>query len=308
MGGRRELTGQVNAKYGSGPSIMFYTHVSDQHGPYYVQAFSGGIKEAPHMLDGLLYHETDLAIREHYTDTGAFTDQVFAAAHLLGYRFCPRIRDLADKRLYIFEKAQSYPALQPIIGGILSTSRMREEWEEVLRLMSSLRKGTVTASLILRKLAAYPRQNGLAWALREFGRLERSLFTLEWMQKPELRRRVQVGLNKGESRNSLARAVFFHRLGEVRERTYEDQRYRASGLNLLTACIVLWNTVYLAEAVEALRQRGETIDANLLEHVAPLGWNHIGLTGDYNWNFASSYEMGRLRPLRLPNYNQEVAS
>ena len=58
-----------------------------------------------------------------------------------------------------------------------------------------------------------------------------------------MRRRVQVGLNKGEARNALARAVFFHRLGEIRDRGFGQQRYRASGLNLLTAASVLWNTV-----------------------------------------------------------------
>lgn len=30
-----------------------------------------------------------------------FTDHVFALCHLLGFRFAPRIRDLADKRLYV---------------------------------------------------------------------------------------------------------------------------------------------------------------------------------------------------------------
>lgn len=56
-------------------------------------------------------------------------------------------------------------------------------------------------------------------------------------------RRVSAGLNKGEARNSLARAVFFYRLGEIRDRSYENQRYRASGLNLVVAAITLWNTV-----------------------------------------------------------------
>ncbi len=98
--------------------------------------------------------------------------------------------------------------------------------------------------MMLRKLGSYPRQNGLAVALRELGRIERTLFILDWLQSVELRRRVHAGLNKGEARNSLARAVFFNRLGEIRDRSFEQQRYRASGLNLVTAAIVLWNTVY----------------------------------------------------------------
>ena len=72
---------------------------------------------------------------------------------------------------------------------------------------------------MLRKLGSYPRQNGLAAALRELGRMERTLFILDWVQSVELRRRVHAGLNKGVARNALARAVFLYRLGEIRDRS-----------------------------------------------------------------------------------------
>jgi TnpA family transposase len=98
---------------------------------------------------------------------------------------------------------------------------------------------------MMRKLSSYPRQNGLSIALRDLGRIERTLFILDWLQNVELRRRVHAGLNKGEARNALARAVFFNRLGEIRDRSFDQQSYRASGLNLVTAAIVLWNTVYM---------------------------------------------------------------
>ncbi len=105
-------------------------------------------------------------------------------------------------------------------------------------------------------MASYPRQNGLAWALREVGRIEKSLFALQWLQSPGTSKgELQVGLNKGEARNALARAIFFNRLGELCDRSYEDQRHRASGLNLMVAAIILWNTLYLAEAIETLRSK-----------------------------------------------------
>jgi TnpA family transposase len=88
-----------------------------------------------------------------------------------------------------------------LIGGSLNLKLMEQQFLEILRLGASIKQGTVTASLILRKLGSYPRQNGLALALRELGRAERTLFTLEWLQKPALRRRVNAGLNKGEARN-----------------------------------------------------------------------------------------------------------
>ncbi len=153
--------------------------------------------------------------------------------------------------------------------------------------------------MILRKLSSYPRQNSLALALREIGRIERSLFMLAWLEDPALRRRVTAGLNKGEARNSLARAVFFNRLGEIRDRSFENQRHRASGLNLVVAAITLWNTVYLERATEQMA-KSRQFDPALLQHVSPLGWEHINLTGDYTWHTNKRVAKGGFRPLRSP--------
>ncbi len=133
------------------------------------------------------------------------------------------------------------------------------------------------------------------------GRLERTLFTLDWIDDPELRREAGQELNKGETRNSLARAVFIHRLGEIRDRTYENQQHRASELNLLVTAIILWNTRYLERAVATLHQT-ETVPDYLLAHLSPLGWEHVNLTGDYIWGTAQrvSETSDGLRPLRAP--------
>ena len=237
--------------------------------------------EAPHVLDGLLYHESRLVIDEHYTDTGGFPDHVFAVCRLLGFRFAPRIRALKEKRLYTVPGVSVPPELAPLVAGSINAKVIQDHWRDVLRLVMSLKTGTVTASVILRKLTAYPRQNGLTHALREWGKLERTLFTLEWFQDPELRRRSYVGLNKGEQQNALRRAVFFNRLGEIRDRSYENQCYRASGLNLLVAVIILWNTEYLQRTVEHLRKQRIEPEPTDLVHLSPLGCEHINLTGDY---------------------------
>jgi TnpA family transposase len=296
-GGKAESTGHINPKYGSEPGRTFYTHVSDQYAPFSTKVINVGIGESTYVLDGLLYHESDLRVEEHYTDTAGFTDHVFALMHLLGFRFAPRIRDLAETKLYI--PRGDYPSLKPMIGDTLNIKQIRNHWDEILRLVASIKQGTVTASLMLRKLGSFPRQNGLAIALRELGRIERTLFILDWLQNVELRRRVHAGLNKGEARNSLARAVFFNQLGEIRDRSFEQQRYRASGLNLVTAAIVLWNTVYLERAIQALRNQGYPITDELLKFLSPLGWEHINLTGDYLWKTNSKLAEGKFRPLRV---------
>jgi TnpA family transposase len=297
-GGKAESTGHINPKYGSESGRMFYTHISDQYAPFNTKVVNVGVRDSTYVLDGLLYHESDLRIEEHYTDTAGFTDHVFALMHLLGFRFAPRIRDLGDTKLYIPKGDSMYDALKLMIGGTINIKHIRAHWDDILRLVTSIKQGTVTASLMLRKLGSYPRQNGLAISLRELGRIERTLFILDWLQSVELRRRVHAGLNKGEARNALARAVFFYRLGEIRDRSFEQQRYRASGLNLVTAAIVLWNTVYLERATKVLRDQVKPWDDALLQYLSPLGWEHINLTGNYHWRSSAKIGAGKFRPLR----------
>ena len=67
----------------------------------HTKVIHAAVRDATYVLDGLLYHESDLRIEEHYTDTAGFTDHVFGLMPLLGFRFAPRIRDLKDKNLYV---------------------------------------------------------------------------------------------------------------------------------------------------------------------------------------------------------------
>jgi TnpA family transposase len=297
-GGRAGAGGSVNAKYGIDPGAVLYTHVSGQYEPFYTRVISATMSEAPYVLDGLHHHahQTDLRIVEHYTDTAGATDHVFGLCHLLGYRFAPRIKDLKDRKLYTVEKLGTWPLLEPLIGDPVETAAILGQWAELMRLKVSIETGAVVPSVILRKLAAAGAGNVLSRALRALGRIERTLFTLQWLSDPALRQRSHAGLNKGEASNALRRAVFFHRQGEIRDRTFENQSFRASGLSLITAAIVYWNTVYLDRAVRQLRAQGATIPDDLLAHVAPLGWEHIGLTGDYVWTEATP--AAPFRPLR----------
>ena len=112
-----------------------------------------------------------------------------------------------------------------------------------------------------------------------------------------------AGLNKGEARNALARALFFYRHGEIRDRTFENQRYRASGLNLTIAAITLWNTVYLSRAVDELRAQGEFLPDSLLAHIGParlgthqLQWRlRLAVRAVQGWVSAAAKS-----PLRVP--------
>ena len=297
----------VNLHYGSEPGAKFYSHLSDQYGYFSILPISPTESEAAYVLDGLFDHDSSLAIDEHYTDTGGASDHVFALFLLIGKRFAPRLRNLKDRSFHAFEKADAYPALKEHIGTPVNAALILECWDEILHLAASISTRVVAPSAVLKQLAATANPSRLAKALRELGRIERTLFMSEWYSDPALRKRCQAGLNKGEAAHKLKRAVFFHERGEIRDRSFDSQAFRASGLNLAVSAIVLWNTVYLARAVAHLRAQGQAIPDNILPHVSPLAWEHINLTGIYSWD-APPLPAGGFRPLRTPGQDFSQAA
>ncbi len=299
LGGPGEAGGAVNAHYGRDPIVKIYTTITDRYAPLHQKVIAGTAGEAIHSLDGILGHESSVNVAALHVDGGGASDIVFAVMHLLGLSFEPRIPRLSDRKLYAFESKARYGCLAPLFGHRLDAGLILTHWEDVQRVIQALRNRVVTPSLILKKLSAYRQQNSLAAALREIGRIERTLFTLRWFEDPELRRLVTAELNKGEAKNSLSRAVAFHRLGRFRDRGHENQASRAAALNLVTAAIILFNCRYLGRAVEAMRRRGTAFDERIFPQLSPLGWDHINITGDYVWSDHLMVDGEGFLPLRI---------
>jgi len=155
---------------------------------------------------------------------------------------------------------------------------------------------------MLRKLAAYRRQNQLDLALQKLGRIERTLFMLDWLESPELRRRCHAELNKSEQRHFLAQVICTFKQGpiadRIADRCAEAQQFRASGLNLVIAAIVFWNSTYIADAIAHLRATEQLAPDAWLAHTSPLSWEHISFSGDFLWERAAATADKR-RPLNL---------
>jgi TnpA family transposase len=151
---------------------------------------------------------------------------------------------------------------------------------------------------MLKRLAAFQRQNQLDLALQELGRIERTLFMLDWLESPQLRQRCHAGLNKSEQRHVLAQVICTFKQGRIADRGHEAQQFRASGLNLVIAAIVYWNSTYLADAIAHVCAEGNPVPAEFLAHTSPLTWEHIGFSGDFLWQRAAT-TAGLRRPLNL---------
>jgi len=160
--------------------------------------------------------------------------------------------------------------------------------------------GWATASLMLSKLQSYRRQNALMRALQEYGRLIKSIHIVRYLDSPEFRRKIGVQLNKGESLHDLRRFVFFANEGEIRRSQHDDQTLQALCLNLVTNAVITWNTVYMAQALAAMRSEGLPVFDEDLVHLAPTLRAHVNAYGKYSFDVEAGLARTGLRPLRQP--------
>ena len=171
-----------------------------------------------------------------------------------------------------------------------------EHWDDLNRLAASFKDGLVRPSLVVAKLQAMQRQNPLQQAIQELGRIAKTAHILEYIDDEQLRRRVLIGLNKGETLHSMARAIFFGRQGRFTDRGYEVQLNRASALSLVLNAIVVWNTRYFEQAQAALAKQGDPVAESVWKHLSAIQWEHIHLVGAYH--FTDVKLEGEFRPLR----------
>ena len=293
-------SGQANPKYGTDPGLKIYSFLSGQYGSFDAKVIGATAGEAPFVLDGLVGNAAQFNPLVHYVDTGGVSDHVFALFHLLGLFLVPRLRDFPDRRLACFGKPGRWKDLSPIMGRPINEGVVLDHWgSDVTRLAASIKTGSVKPSHMLRKLGACRQQNRLHLALGEIGRIERSLFMLDRIENPRLRMECEAGLSKSETRHSLAKAVFAHSQGRIHDRSQEAQQKRVMALNLVIAAINCWNTLCMDKAASHLKRQGLLPEPELLRHLAPLGWLHINLTGDYNRDGGDDAMRTEFRPLNL---------
>ncbi len=286
--------------FGYGKGVTFYSWTSDQFSQYGSKPIPSTVRDATYVLDEIFNNETELSIVEHTTDTAGYTEVIFALFDLSGLRFSPRIRDLADQKLYRTSNINldTYPLLKEHIQGIINQELIINDWDEMLRLVGSLKMGWVTASLIIQKLQAFPRKHPLMRALQEYGRLIKTIHLLRWYADQTNRRRLKRQLNKGEALHSLRSHLFYANQGELKTQQDDQLLNQVGCLNLVTNAIIVWNTVYICEVVQQLRQEGQSIDDEDLKYIWPTRHSNINVYGKYHFNLKEFRQKHPLRPLR----------
>jgi TnpA family transposase len=295
----RTVHAAPNPKYFSmGRGVTWYNLLSDQRTGLNALTVPGTLRDSLILLAVVLEQQTELQPTQIMTDTGAYSDVVFGLFRLLGYRFCPRLADIGGTRFWRIDSQADYGLLNGIANHKAKLSIIEPHWDDVLRLIGSLKLGRVPATGIMRTLQVGDRATPLALAIAEIGRIDKTIHILNFIDDESRRRSTLAQLNLGEGRHALARNIFHGKRGELYQRYREGQEDQLSALGLVVNVVVLWNTIYMDAVLSQLRKEGYPVLDEDVARLSPFGHEHINLLGRYSFAVDDFVARGELRPLR----------
>ncbi|MBF0240583.1 MAG: Tn3 family transposase [SAR324 cluster bacterium] len=243
-------------------------------------------REAHYVIDGLMHNDV-VQSDIHSTDTHGYSEIIFGVTHLLGISFSPRIRNFKKQHLYAFVMPKEYRELNyPILPkNKIDIKLIEEQWNEILRFVATIKLKHTTASQLFRRLSSYSRQHPLYRALKEFGRIIKSMFLLQYIDDLELRQAIEMVLNRVENSNKFSRAVFYDRNQEFPHASREQQLIADACKRLIQNAIICWNYLYLSQrlcGMDSEIEKQSLIQA--IKQGSVIAWQHINLQGEYDFS------------------------
>jgi TnpA family transposase len=198
---------------------------------------------------------------------------------LLGFDLCPRLRDLAERKLFLPHPFSIPEELERVVNRRVSLRAIERGWDELLRLASSIRTGRVSAALALQRLGSAARGDLVHRAADHLGRLLRTIFLSDYMAVNDFRREIHMLLDRGESVHLLQRAVYSGKVAPERGRRADEMRTISGSLTLISNAVIAWNTARMEAVVDRLRKSGVRIEDDWLRRMGPAHFGHINFRG-----------------------------
>ena len=271
--------------YGNGQGVSVYSFIDERHLLFHSTVISSGSREASYVIDGLLHNEV-VQSGIHSTDTHGYTEAIFGATHLLGFSFAPRIKKFADQQIYSFLSKLNYEqkGYKILPDGKIDVQLIKDNWDDILRFIATLKLNVTTADQLFKRLNSYSRQHPLYRALKELGKIIKTLFLLKYIDDVELRQAIEKQLNKVENSNKFSDAVFFANNQEFQVETQEEQEIIEQCKRLIENAIICWNYLYLSHIIantKDISEKQKLIDA--IKSGSIVFWKHINVFGEYDF-------------------------
>jgi TnpA family transposase len=272
-----------------GPAMGVYTHYLDSYGLFYDQPVVLNDRQAPVAVHGVEAHNAErgedrLRLSLLAVDTHGYTNAALAVAKLLGFDLCVRLRNLAERMLYLPSAIALPQALEGLKTGRASKGKIKAGWDDLLRLVASIRAGRLSAKEALERLGSAAVGDPAHAAAHELGKLLRTIFLCDYFTKPDFRRELHTLLNRGESAHQLQRAVYHGRIAPQRGRRRDEMRAISGAHALLTNVVIAWNTMKMQEVVDRWRTEKHPIPEAWLRRMGPVHFGHINFKGTITFN------------------------
>ncbi len=292
--------------FGKDMGIVNYSFIDNLDRMLYSTAISSSERESTYVIDGVTY-SSSIKSDIHSTDTHGYTEAIFAIMYLLGIDFAPRIKNIKQAILYSFKPRGHYDALgyKVLPGRYFNEKIIIEQWDNILRLITTIKLGEVNASQIFKRLNSYSRQHPLYCALKEFGRIIKTTFILRYFDDVELRQVIEKQLNKIELSNKFAKAISFDNNNEMQYGSKEEQEMVINCQMLIQNAIILWNELYLSQKLvntSDLVERAEILA--ILANGSIQSWGHINFSGEYDFTglidlILSEFDLEKILELQI---------
>ncbi|MDT0581504.1 Tn3 family transposase [Brumicola blandensis] len=293
--------------YGKEQGISVNSFLDEKQSFFHVNVLTSSDREAPYVLEGLVSSKatiTEDEIIEHYhsTDTHGYTEAVFAGLHLMDVSFAPRIKNVHEQTLYAYGSQSTSKHFDSPIAPKTQINKklILDNWDDILRLMASMKLKRCSASQMLKMLSSSERDNTVYRAFKEFGRLLKTHFILNYIDDEELRQKIQKQLNRVELGQKLADKVLFGRNGKLQVGLHDEIQLVMASNTLIRNMIILWNYLFLSDyclSLDTFEERDSVVKS--ISTGSVISWAHINFMGIYEFNpVASSQFKSTLKQMR----------
>lgn len=271
---------------------------------WYSTVISSAEREAAYVIDGLM-HNNVVKSDIHSTDTHGYSEVIFASSCFFRFEFAPRIKGLHKQNLYAFKPRKHYDEQEFILlpTRCIQESLIENDWDDILRFFATIQLKITSASQLFRRLNSYSKQHSLYQALKEFGKIHKSLFILKYYDNCAFRQSIEMQLNKIESSNKFSKAVSFGQSNEFIQSEKEEQEIAETCRRLIKNAIICWNYLYLSRELAA--EKNDERKAKLLEAIengSVMTWAHFNLHGEFDFSDEKMQDsVGLLSPKKSPS-------
>jgi TnpA family transposase len=285
------LNASCSPKYfGTGKGVSMYSCIDEKDRLLYHKVINASERESNYTLDGLFHHD-DTTSDTHSTDTHGYSETVFGICYLLDVQFTPRIKNYQEQLLYTFKdksrkiyENQEYKIL-PAKSAYINEEIITEQWDQILRLLCTVKLKETLPSNILKRLSSYSKQNPLYKAIKEVGRVYKTIFLLKYYDEVILRQNIEKQLNRVELSHLFAKTVFFGNNRELKYATKEEQEIAVGCRKLIQNAIILWNYLFISEKLSRITNHAELQkQIERLKNSSMMTWQHVNLHGKYDFD------------------------